>query len=148
MNAEGSERLSEAAGWLAQAELNLEAVKLCLEAVPSAACFYAQQAADVALKGVYIAHGLDVSDTHSTSGLINGLYMRFPDLSKLRTSARTLDAYYIGTRYTPRGERTHGVAPGKSFTSDDAKEALNVAVTITEAVKKIYAGLVLDSKNG
>ncbi len=52
MNTEGPKRLSEAAGWLGQAELNPEAVKLCLEAVPSAACFYAQQAGEVALKGV------------------------------------------------------------------------------------------------
>ncbi len=146
MNEEPDSKLIEAAAFLAQTEIYLKTVDINLEKAPHAACFYAHQAGEMALKGLFVASGLYVGGTHSLNGLIDGLYKHYPELAQLRTQATQLDPFYISTRYIPRIERSYGVPPASRYTAEIAAGAKVASLSIVTKCQQIYGRLVLDFK--
>ncbi|MBC5799674.1 MAG: HEPN domain-containing protein [Candidatus Eremiobacteraeota bacterium] len=67
---------------------------------PARATFHAQQAAEMALKGVLIAHSDDHPLTHSVGTLLRNLRDEGFDVpAELAADAAALDLYYLGSRY-------------------------------------------------
>jgi HEPN domain-containing protein len=120
----GSDSAS-AADWLAYAAEDLGAARGIVEGgsgVPRHACFFAQQAAEKALKAVLIAHGLRYPKVHDLERLLGlqpagfALGVAVPELAKLTDLA--VDARY----------------PGLSPTWPEAEEALTTAEAVVAAV--------------
>lgn len=108
--------------WYRQAEADLQHARHSLEVGDFEwSCFAAHQASEKALKAVFLKHGMDAWG-HTLTVLIGNL----PDLlerpsNKLVNHARTLDKYYIPTRY-PNG--FDAGAPTDFFTKDEADHAI------------------------
>jgi len=128
---------ADAMRWLAQARADLRAAQASLLAASHEwACFQAQQAAEKALKAVWLARGLDPWG-HSVLRLIDG----FPDealredpLGSMRVAAKTLDKLYIPTRY-PNG--LPDLAPFEVYGGEDAEVAIESArgiLTVCESL--------------
>jgi HEPN domain-containing protein len=77
--------------WLGQAELDLSTARQLIVTASYAACFYAQQASEKALKSVCVLYGLALPRVHSIGRLIAGLEEQFSMVSAHRDSAAILD---------------------------------------------------------
>lgn len=84
------------------------------------ACFQAQQAAEKALKALFISKGGE-SRIHSINHLLASLPEDIKAGDQMRYAAKELDKYYIPTRY-PDSFST-GI-PKDFFTIDDARRAI------------------------
>ena len=98
---------AEAERWFGEAEADLAtAIDLVERRRYNWACFVAQQAAEKAVKAVYLAHGESVEKVHSVLALVIGREEQrvpgIPELAHLEREARELDKHYIPTRY-PNG---------------------------------------------
>ena len=112
----------EAKRWLSQARDDLDASRYLLEAGKHAqAAFFAQQAAEKAMKAVWIARDLDPWG-HSVARLIRDLpepeRARFEDLLE---AGYALDKLYIPTRYP---DALADLTPAESYTRSEAEAAL------------------------
>ena len=120
---------NRAPDWLRQAEADLQHAELARNnADYEWSCFAAQQAAEKALKALFISlHGDPWG--HSVLALLEGL----PEAAKrlvnedLLNSARALDKHYIPTRY-PNGFAEG--APVDYYTKRDAEDSLRHAKSI------------------
>jgi HEPN domain-containing protein len=118
------------ADWFRQAEADLQHAKNSLESGDFEwSCFAAHQAAEKALKSVYLKHGMDAWG-HMITVLIGNL----PECTgipseDLINNARMLDKYYILTR-DPNGFDSG--APTDYYTADEAKSAIRMAEVILE----------------
>lgn len=129
----------EARRWLEEAEYDLEAAEDVLENGRfNWACFIAQQAAEKAVKSIYVARGEDVERVHSISALIKGDTHRgisgIPGLGMELESAMELDRHYIATRYP------NGVPNGKPFefySKEKAEECVLRARRLVKACRKM-----------
>lgn len=112
------------ADWLAQAQRDLRhAENACKSEDYEWSCFSAQQAAEKAVKAVYLhLHGEGWG--HSTFKLLQGLKDQCSVPAPLIDAARSLDKHYIPSRY-PNGF-DQGI-PGDYYTEKDAKEAIDHA---------------------
>lgn len=133
MSAEKRRRVAQR--WLRQAEDDLQAAQALLAAGKYAqACFFAQQAAERALKAFW--HQVDLDPWgHSVYRLINQLptEVREP-LESLEEIALILDKLYIPTRYPDAlGELT----PAEAYTRPEADQALAGARLILERVRNL-----------
>lgn len=86
--------------WLeyAQADLEMARVPLPKGARYEQLCFFAQQAAEKAIKAVLIRHGIEAPRTHNIEALVSLLpdtVQRVPELG----TATALTAYATATRY-------------------------------------------------
>ena len=118
----------QARRWLASAEDELEFVRYAARGGYSAhACFAAQQAAEKAVKAVHYAAGARMVLGHSVRSLIDRLDPPVPALRAATEDARTLDLYYVPTRY-PNGlpEGT----PAEAFSAAQAAGALECAARV------------------
>jgi HEPN domain-containing protein len=126
-------RQREAHRWLRQAEDDLEAARALLAAAKYAqACFFAQQAAEKALKGLW--HALDLDPWgHSVYRLIIELPAeQRAALDPWRATALALDKLYLPTRYPDAlGE----LVPAEAYTSEEAEQAPEQAAALPEAVR-------------
>jgi HEPN domain-containing protein len=115
--------------WLAQANRDLNhAVHSCEDGDFEWSCFSAQQAAEKAVKAVFIhLHGEGWG--HSVYGLLNVLSDKVVVSEGLLESAKILDKHYIPTRY-PSGFDS-GI-PGDYYTENEAQEAIRNAREIIE----------------
>ncbi|WP_038045142.1 HEPN domain-containing protein [Thermus caliditerrae] len=115
-------RRLEGERWLLQAEDDLEAGRALLAAGKYAqAAFLAQQAGEKALKGLWLALGLDPWG-HSLAWLIKDLPgERGERLRSLLPLALALDKLYIPTRYP---DALPGLIPKEAYTREEAEEAL------------------------
>lgn len=129
----------EAARWLAQAEDDLHtATRLREIAIHYASCFFAQQAAEKAIKAVLIARGAARVLGHSVADLCAAAAAADPEFAPLSAELAPLDLYYIPTRY-PNG-LAGGVA-SRVFTEEDSERALRLAGRALEAARaKVPAG--------
>ena len=127
--------VSEAGLWIAQSQLDWDTAHELAESRPYVSCFYAQQAAEKALKSVYVVEGLEMPRIHSIGGLLSGLMDQFSQFEPFRDVAAILDAYYIGTRY-PSAEL--GQVPGKNYTMKNANDAVTAAKGIVDACQSIF----------
>ena len=118
----------EARRWLASAEDELKFARYSARGGYSAhACFAAQQAAEKAVKAVHYAAGARMVLGSSVRSLIDRLDPPVPALRAATEDARTLDLYYVPTRY-PNGlpEGT----PAEAFSAAQAAGALECAARV------------------
>ncbi|MEW5934786.1 MAG: HEPN domain-containing protein [Bacillota bacterium] len=128
------EWLEEAGRWLRQAEHNREvAVHDRAGGFHSAACFWAQQAAEVGLKAFLYARGFDVRG-HSVADLAQRAAELDPDFGRLAEEAAPLDQYYIPTRY-PNGVAAPTI-PARVFDRRDSDRALELAGRTLDVVAR------------
>ena len=121
----------EAKRWLASAEHELESARYLARGGYSAqACFGAQQAAEKAVKAVHYAVGARGVLGHSVRGLIERLDPPVSILAALTEEARTLDLYYVPTRY-PNGLQEG--TPAEAFSAAQATGALECAAQLVAA---------------
>ena len=136
-----SPSLEEAALWLSQAA-DLNAAARFADEVPFAACFYAQQAAEKALKAVFVVRGAEFPWIHSVGRLLRELAPEYPQLRRFYDGAAILDGYYTGTRYP---SPALGIAPSDSFTPANAADAVALAAPVVEECRRIYDQLARTS---
>ncbi|MGD2248291.1 MAG: HEPN domain-containing protein [Candidatus Methanofastidiosia archaeon] len=120
--------------WLKQSEADFSAAQDSLKSKHFEwACFQAQQAAEKALKAFLYSQGLRSIITHS----ITELLIKAQEYASFDISlkyAKTLDSYYIPTRY-PNGLPGTNV-PAHFYSKEDAELCINYAELILKIVKK------------
>lgn len=116
--------------WFRQAEADLRHARNSLESGDFEwSCFAAHQAAEKALRAVFLKLGMDAWG-HTITVLIGNLPKSVePPSETLVNYARMLDKYYIPTRY-PNGFESG--APTDFYTSDEAQNAIYQAEGILE----------------
>ena len=119
--------------WFEQAADDLETARRLREiGIHYASCFFAQQAAEKALKSVLFSAGAEQVRGHSVVELGNEAAKVCAPLADIVVEAGPLDAYYIPTRY-PNG--LAGGTASKAFQSDDSDRAVRLATRVVEAVR-------------
>lgn len=99
------------------------------------ACFKSQQAAEAAVKGLLHGLGLDAYG-HSISRLLERLRARGLDTpNKLINMGKTLDKYYIPTRYPNAWAEG---SPHDYYTEKDASESIEYAEKIIKWVVETW----------
>ena len=125
----------EARRWLAQAEEDLEVVRVLLDAGKhAAACFHAHQAAEKAAKALLYARGDRFVAGHGVLTLLGQAGLADP---ALLDAARVLDQFYIPTRY-PNG--LPGGTPAEHYTAEQAGRAREDAAAIVGAARARLGG--------
>ncbi len=120
--------------WLSNAKLTLKsAINDKSSEFYNWACFKAQQAAEYAIKAFLRGIGND-SFGHSISLLLEKSNFD----KKLINKAKTLDKYYIPTRYTDAW--SEGI-PEDYYTLEETEEALNYSEMIIEEVENKWKSL-------
>jgi HEPN domain-containing protein len=110
--------------WLDQAKANLEHAKRSLQYGDYAwACFAAQQAAGMAVKGLHMKLG-QIAWGHSLLDLLEGLPEDVIPPQEFLEKVKVLDKYYIPTRYP----NAHPAGPAyRYYTEEEATEAIGLA---------------------
>jgi len=86
--------------WLDQATADLEISRLLRETYAHQACFHAQQSAEKALSAYLTRLSGDALPTHEIERLLTACVRTGADLpDDVRADARSLDKYYVATRY-------------------------------------------------
>ena len=123
--------------WLTQAVRNVEQAK---DSASSGrhewACFAAQQAAEMAVKGLHLGLGQEAWG-HVVRRLLEELPEKVQVPGELLDRARVLDAYYVPTRY-PNGHPAG--APGEHYGPLQSGEAIDHAGAIIEFCRAALAG--------
>ncbi|MEE8585296.1 MAG: HEPN domain-containing protein [Acidobacteriota bacterium] len=120
---------NRALDWLAQAAHDLEHAEHSLEDGDyDWACFAAHQAAEKAVKGLYLRLGGEAWG-HSVTRLLKDLGARLSMPRQLEQAAKSLDKHYIPTRY-PNGFDSG--APFDYYVAEEAEKALAHAKRIYE----------------
>jgi len=123
--------------WLKQAEADLVAAGNSMVSRDyDWSCFQAQQAGEKALKAFLYENGYTSIITHSLKELVMECEKIDPIFSTLKSDAKTLDAYYISTRY-PYG-LGGDLPPSEYFKEDDAEKCINCATSILDTVKPFF----------
>jgi HEPN domain-containing protein len=119
------------ADWFRQAEADLRHARHAHEDGDFEwSCFATHQAAEKALKAVFLKSGMDAWGHNTLTVLIGNLpdHIKKPS-DTLANSARVLDKFYIPTRY-PNGFESG--APTDFYTADEAQNAISLAEAILE----------------
>lgn len=125
----------EAERWLKEAEADLKAAKDSLrDKNYNWSCFQSQQSAEKALKAYLYNYGYRALLTHSIRILLSFCIKKDKRFEKLIEFARSLDMYYISTRY-PNGIDPE-LVPSEYFDKEDAEKCLNCATLILKTVKE------------
>jgi len=115
---------NRARDWLSEAEYDLETAVILLENRRyNAACFYAQQAAEKAVKAVLLSRNI-WRVGHSVLDLLKELRHHVEVPEELLDAARALDKHYIPPRYP---NVFNSGAPHEYYTEEDAREAVELA---------------------
>jgi HEPN domain-containing protein len=122
--------------WYRQAEADLATAEANRSAHPYAACFFAQQAAEKAMKALEVAESGSASRSHSIARLLERLTLLAGTIDERR--AKALDRLYQETRYP---DVIPDFIPAEFFTVDDADEALSTARDILSAVRAVLRAL-------
>lgn len=135
MSGQPDSNLEEARRWLRQAEENLVTARWNGQGnLWAPACFYCQQAAEIALKAVLIREGERTFRTHSVLRLADRAATYEAEFSRLASKVRRLDRYYIATRY-PNG-LTDGTA-SENYDEQDFREAGWTAEEIVRLARRL-----------
>ncbi len=120
--------------WLKQAEADLKAAKDSFKnGNYEWSCFQSQQSGEKALKAVLYEKGYTSIITHSLKELIRECSKINVEFNALSKDARTLDMFYIPTRY-PNG-LGGDLAPTEFYEKDDAERCISSAELILDKVK-------------
>ncbi|HEY2027830.1 MAG TPA: HEPN domain-containing protein [Myxococcales bacterium] len=118
---------NESARWLAQSLDDFKAATVLLAANQFAqAGFYAQQAAEKAVKAVLISMDADPWG-HSVAKLLEGAGQEF---ASLKDAAAALDKLYIPTRYP---DALPDLIPAESYRRSEIERALSESKSILDA---------------
>jgi len=127
-------RAEEGRSWLEQAKADLAAAEWLLKGQHyHAACFWAQQVAEKALKAFLYLQGERHIVEHSIYRLSQACAEHDPSFAPLVRKLGALDRFYIPTRY-PNGLPLGGV-PAQTYGLDDAQLALALAKQALEVVE-------------
>ena len=119
--------------WLHFAEDDLKAARKLFDGGPwNMVCFHAQQAAEKILKAFLSSRSDQVPRVHSLAKLIELCSKHDRSILRLKTSAFSLDRYYIPTRYP---EAAPGTLEQGLPNRADAKSALSEMNRIMRFVK-------------
>ncbi len=122
--------------WLKQAEADLKAAKDSLQdGNYEWSCFQSQQSGEKALKAFLYEKGYTSIMTHSLKELILNCIEFDRSFESLLTEGRTLDMFYIPTRY-PNGIGGD-LAPTEFYEEEDAKKCIDSAESILKNVKNL-----------
>ncbi len=128
----------DAQRWLRQSEYDLLVGRTVVrDGFYSHACFFAQQAAEKALKALHIlarGRAARIHQVTGASGLIQAIEVTFPSLTSFEKEAGILDQYYMATRYP---DALPDNAPYEEFNEDQAEEAIGIAQRILSEVTRI-----------
>lgn len=128
--------VNRSADWFLQAERDLmHAEQSRAAGTHEWACFAAHQAAEKAVKALYLQHATEAWG-HAVARLLSGLSDAFQAPAELVDRGRALDLYYIPTRYPdvlPEG------APFQAFGPLQSEEAIRHARAIIEFVRAALA---------
>jgi HEPN domain-containing protein len=129
----------EATRWLEQARANLDVARYNVQGnYHFAACFWAQQAAEQALKAFLYGQGLRFVRGHSVYDLAERCLEQKADLGLDPIALALLDRFYIPTRY-PNG--LPGGIPAEVYTAADSQRALELADQTFQTVQDRLAAL-------
>ncbi len=132
--------------WMVSAKKTLESALGDLERGDyNWACFKAQQACEMAVKA--LMHGLGLpAYGHSASKLLVRLSSKKVSIPKnLIDQAKTLDKYYIPTRYPNAWSEG---APHEYYTESEGREAIKYAERIIEWVEDLWRSLRRELRRG
>jgi HEPN domain-containing protein len=136
-----TQREREARRWWRQARRDLESAEINAQhARHEVVCFLCQQAAEKALKAFLYAQGESPVLGHSLLDLTRRAGTYVAHFQELREPAKTLDGYYIPSRY-PNG-LTDDVTPADFFDANDGARAIAAARAIIEVVQRNLPGAV------
>lgn len=111
--------------WLAAARDDLESARyLAAGGRFAPACFFAQQAAEKAVKAVHYRQGARSVIGHNVRALVERLSPRSSTLDALLDAARELDLFYVPTRY-PNG--LDSGTPAEAFSAAQSARAMDLA---------------------
>ncbi|MGQ9702740.1 MAG: HEPN domain-containing protein [Bacteroidales bacterium] len=115
--------MNRAKDWFEQAKGDLKHAQSSLEYGDYAwACFACQQAAEKALKALYMKYN-SIAWGHSAVELLESLPSGIKPETELIEKAKILDKYYIPTRYP----NAHPSGPAfKFYTKEEAEEAIKI----------------------
>jgi HEPN domain-containing protein len=129
------QNLEEGLRWLDQAKADFKTAKDCLKDKNYyASAFFAQQAAEKALKGFLYSKGFRALITHSVTELLEWASKHKAVFKQFIDKGKELDRHYIGSRYPnfyPRGPAY------KYYTKEIAKTCISYAESILKEVKKL-----------
>ena len=104
----GSDPKAEADRWFEQAEADLETARKLVDiGIFCAACFFAQQAAEKALKAAHYASGARVVLGHSVGALARATSAFAPTVAAIADVVERLDLFYIPDRKSTRLNSSH-----------------------------------------
>jgi len=121
--------------WLDQAKRDLEHARMDIEQKYFEwACFSAQQAAEKAVKAVFMKLGAEAWG-HSVSDLLEKLEEKYPVSQELKTGALELDKAYIPAKYPNAHPSSY---PARRYTEPEARRMIEDA----EKIIKFCQGLL------
>lgn len=125
----------EGSRWLRQAERDLDDAQYAFAGERyNLVCFLAQQAAEKAIKAFLYLSGEERVLGHSVADLLNRA-SSFNSAFNTISRARTLDLYYIPTRY-PNG--IPGGLPYEAFDQEEGEKALALATSVIYFVREQF----------
>lgn len=129
---------AEGLRWFRQAEEDLDTAR-ALTAIGKhyAACFFAQQAGEKALKALLYHRGAEIVRGHSVAELCAAAAAGDAALVALRARAAALDTFYIPTRY-PNG--LAGGVPFEAYGPDQSRDAVAMGEDVLGAVRQRLSG--------
>ncbi|HWQ69769.1 MAG TPA: HEPN domain-containing protein [Patescibacteria group bacterium] len=121
------------ADWLARArgDLALSRVPLPEGGFYEDLCFHAQQAAEKALKAVYVSRGWTFRYTHDLEELITGLQRRGIDIPEEIQQAVVLTSFAFESRYPGIGD---------PVTNEEYVQAVDLAASVLQWVETLVGG--------
>ena len=117
--------------WIAHGETHLAHADSPMAGSIAVECFYAQQAAEMAVKAVYAARKIPHPRIHDIGELLNGLLRRGVSVPESLLAAGDLTDYALETRYA-------GIGP-PPISEKDHREAVRLAGAVLEWAKKEVA---------
>ena len=119
--------------WLAAARDDLDSARYLASGGRHApACFFAQQAAEKAVKAIHYGQGARSVIGHSVRVLVEKLSPRVATLDALIDTARELDLFYVPTRY-PNG--LDSGTPADAFSAAQSARAIEHAARFVDAAR-------------
>jgi len=119
--------LDRSADWLGQSRHTLGSAKLLARGgFHDGACFQSQQAAEFAIKALYLSLKFE-GWGHSLTSLLKEIEMSVKVPKAILRAAQRLDRHYIQTRYPNGFDRG---SPKDYYTEEDSKEAIEHAEAI------------------
>jgi len=118
----------EVAAWLAKAQRDLDSAHRLLAGTPpyrDTAVYHCQQAAEKALKGLLASLAAPFPKTHDLTVLVGIAETKLPEAIGWREAAIVLTPYATLFRYPDASTEP---------SDDDAREAMSLAVTLTQDV--------------